>query len=252
MTRTNVTDFYSTTLTAPAVAGSTAFPVASLSGAPPAPTRIVLNPRDPQRREIVLCDLANSGSQFNTSTAANRNQPGSSGNLDHDPGDEVWVSWLSADAENIYDEIDALSSATVKRDGSQAMQAALPMGGFKVTGLGAPTADTDAARKSYVDAPGITSTSANYTLSLTDAGKAVHGTSGSARTITVPPNSSVAFPVGTVIILYRAGAGALTVAAGAGVTIRQANGAFALDGQYAEATLRKIATDEWVLSGALT
>ena len=37
------------------------------------------------------------------------------------------------------------------RDGSKAMQAGLPMGGFKITGLGTPAADTDASTKKYVD-----------------------------------------------------------------------------------------------------
>ena len=42
---------------------------------------------------------------------------------------------------------------------------------------------------------------ANYTLVLGDAGKSVEMNNASARTITVPPNSSVAFPTGTVIEL---------------------------------------------------
>lgn len=37
------------------------------------------------------------------------------------------------------------------RDGSKAMQADLPMGGFKITNLGAPTLATDGSTKKYVD-----------------------------------------------------------------------------------------------------
>lgn len=45
-------------------------------------------------------------------------------------------------------------SGTLPRDGSAPMLANLPMNGRKVTGMGAPTAATDAATKAYVDASG--------------------------------------------------------------------------------------------------
>lgn len=94
---------------------------------------------------------------------------------------------------------------------------------------------------------------ANTTLSLTDAGRAVEMNSGSGVTLTVPPNSSVAFPVGTVIPeILQLGAGQVTIAAGAGVTIRSSGGLLKLTGQYSAASLRKRATNEWVLTGDLT
>ena len=40
-----------------------------------------------------------------------------------------------------------------------------------------------------------------------------------ANTLTVPPNSSVAFPVGTSIPIRQAGAGQTTIVAGSGVAI---------------------------------
>jgi hypothetical protein len=83
---------------------------------------------------------------------------------------------------------------------------------------------------------------------LTDAGKAVELSNSSARTVTVPPNSSVAFPVGTVIEIARMGTGTVTVVAGSGVTIRTA-GTLVLRAQYSVLTIRKRATDEWVLAG---
>lgn len=70
-------------------------------------------------------------------------------------------------------------------------------------------------------------------------------------TVTVPTNATVAFPTGTVLSLYRAGAGAVTVAAAAGVTIRQVDSVLTLRAQYSTATLHKVGTDEWVLSGDL-
>lgn len=44
-----------------------------------------------------------------------------------------------------------LSEAVLQADGGQAMTGNLPAGGHKVTGLGAPSASTDAATKGYVD-----------------------------------------------------------------------------------------------------
>ncbi|GAA1915361.1 hypothetical protein GCM10009775_04820 [Microbacterium aoyamense] len=92
---------------------------------------------------------------------------------------------------------------------------------------------------------------ANYTLVLADGGNAVSMSNASARTITVPPNSTAAFPVGTVIELLRLGSGAVTVVAGSGVTIRTAGGLLALRAQYSAASIRKRATNEWVLVGDL-
>lgn len=94
-------------------------------------------------------------------------------------------------------------------------------------------------------------TGTTYTLVLADAGKLITLTNASAITLTVPPNSSVAFAVGTVIALAQYGAGTVTVAAGAGVTINSDTSMLDLAGQYTTAALTKIATDEWLLTGAL-
>lgn len=93
---------------------------------------------------------------------------------------------------------------------------------------------------------------AAYTFALVDANTVVESNLGTALTFTVPPNSSVAFPIGTLIEVHRYGAGSLTIAAGAGVTIRVPTGSpLTLRVQYSSATLRKRATDEWILSGDL-
>jgi len=94
-------------------------------------------------------------------------------------------------------------------------------------------------------------TGTSYTLVLGDAGLVVECNNGSAVTLTVPPNSSVAFPVGTVLEVFQQGAGQVTITAGVGVTIRSRNG-LKLAGQYAVASLRKRATDEWVCAGDTT
>jgi hypothetical protein len=97
----------------------------------------------------------------------------------------------------------------------------------------------------------VTSRTASYTLALTDANKALEMNSASSTTVTIPTNASVAFPVGTVIEIARVGAGAVTIAAAGGVTIQSADGSLALRGQYSVASIRKRATDTWLLAGDL-
>jgi hypothetical protein len=93
---------------------------------------------------------------------------------------------------------------------------------------------------------------ASFTFALSDAGCAIECNHASTPIVaTVPPNSSVAFPIGTIIEVWRQGAASVTLAAGAGVTIRSPDSLLALRVLYSSATLRKRATDEWVLAGDL-
>lgn len=93
---------------------------------------------------------------------------------------------------------------------------------------------------------------ASYTLILADASKIVEMNVGTANTLTVPPNSSVPFPIGTIIGVDQIGAGQTTIVPGSGVTIRSAGSLMKLKEQYSSVTLRKRATDEWVLVGDTT
>lgn len=91
-----------------------------------------------------------------------------------------------------------------------------------------------------------------YTLALTDSGKIVETNNASANTLTVPPNSSVAFPVGVQITVLQTGAGQTTLVAGSGVTVNSADGNLKLSGQWSAATLVKRSTDTWVAIGNLS
>ena len=95
-------------------------------------------------------------------------------------------------------------------------------------------------------------TGTTYTLALTDDGKVVEMNNASANTLTVPPNSSVAFPVGSQILVLQTGAGQTTLAAGAGVTVNSKDGNLKLSAQWCAATLIKRATDVWVVVGDLS
>jgi hypothetical protein len=121
--------------------------------------------------------------------------------------------------------------------------------GSLITQLGT---DYKAIMAAFAAVPINTQTGTTYTLVLADAGKNVELNNASAITLTVPPNSSVAFPVGTVIQMTQMGAGQVTFAPGAGVTIRSRGAVTKINAQYGVAAMYKRATDEWVLTGDLT
>lgn len=98
------------------------------------------------------------------------------------------------------------------------------------------------------------SQSAAYTLVLADSGKHILHPSAdtTARTFTIPANSSVAFPVGTAVTFVNQNAGGvITIAitsdtmrlAGAGTTGSRTLAANGI------ATCIKLASTEWIISG---
>lgn len=87
-----------------------------------------------------------------------------------------------------------------------------------------------------------TVTGTSDTLVLADNGGGVTYSNASATTSTIPPNASVAFAVGTKIVLINLGTGVVTVTAGAGVTV---NGATLTLAQNAGGTCIKTATNTW-------
>ena len=98
----------------------------------------------------------------------------------------------------------------------------------------------------------ISQKTAGYTLAaLNERDSMIEMNSASAITLTVPTNATVAYPVGTSIDILRVGAGAVDVAAAAGVTINATPG-LKLRAQWSSATLIKRATDTWVLVGDLS
>jgi hypothetical protein len=90
-----------------------------------------------------------------------------------------------------------------------------------------------------------------YTLVIDDAHKTVECSNANPVTVTVPPNSSVAFPVGTEIRVAQVGTGVVTIAQGAGVTINKPS-TFVLRVQWSQVLLRKRGSDLWVLAGDTT
>jgi len=92
---------------------------------------------------------------------------------------------------------------------------------------------------------------ASYTLVLGDDGTIVQMNVGSANNLTVPANSSVAFTIGTQIIIQQQGAGQTTIVAAGGVTLSSTPG-LKLRAQNSGAVCVKYSTDAWFVFGDLS
>jgi hypothetical protein len=92
---------------------------------------------------------------------------------------------------------------------------------------------------------------ATQTLAIDDNNTVIWNDSSSTYTITVPPNSSVAFPIGATIRLDCTSTGRITVAAGSGVTIVSMDSSLSVMASGGSAVLLKLSTDTWALSGAI-
>jgi hypothetical protein len=95
-----------------------------------------------------------------------------------------------------------------------------------------------------------TTSQASYTLVLSDDGKVVEIVNGSATTVTVPRDVSVAFPNGTRIQVIQIGAGQITLTPSGGVTINGTPG-LKTRAQNSVVTLLKRGTDTWIAYGDL-
>ena len=90
-----------------------------------------------------------------------------------------------------------------------------------------------------------------YTAALTDVGKLINFTSGTAVAFTIPADATVAFSVGDQINIYQAGTANVTITPAATVTVRSAGSKLKTDTQFAVATCIKIDTNEWIALGNL-
>jgi hypothetical protein len=98
---------------------------------------------------------------------------------------------------------------------------------------------------------GISTKTASYTLVLGDAGKLVEFNSASNLTLTIPANSSVAFPVGTQIVVARLGSGKVNIAITSDTLYSVSSNRY-ISSQYGAVTLVKRTSTTWYLFGDLS
>jgi len=95
-------------------------------------------------------------------------------------------------------------------------------------------------------------TATSYTLVIGDQGKMVNCDNASAITVTVPPNSSVNFPIGAEVGVTQVGAGQVSVAPGAAVSVTGADAEVKTRVKYSSALITQTGTDHWLVVGDLT
>lgn len=150
-----------------------------------------------------------------------------------DATDGVWKLFSSVEDE-----------PTTTINFSQAVYDTLKVGGVEYS-------DGTQVKQGVPSLTSINQQTAGYTTVLTDRDKLVEVSSASGVTVTIPANSSVAYPVGTSIDILQTGSGQVTIAGAGGVTVNATPG-LKLRTQWSSATLFKRATDTWVVFGDLS
>lgn len=126
-----------------------------------------------------------------------------------------------------------------------------PTGAVGATGSVGATGATGAGGVEAINAQ----TGTTYTFVLSDKDDLVTASNASAQTYTIPLNSSVAFPVGSLVNLIQIGAGQVTVVGAGGVTVLSTGATAAQPKtrvQYSSLTCIKAATDTWYVIGDIS
>jgi len=101
----------------------------------------------------------------------------------------------------------------------------------------------------------VNAQTASYTFVLADGNNTlVTIANASANTVTIPPNSSVAFPIGTVLNFAQTGAGQTTITQGSGVTITSTGATASAPKtrvQYSAASAIQTSANNWLVVGDL-
>lgn len=155
------------------------------------------------------------------------------------------TTWSSSKIDSAKANTTHTHSATAITSGTLDKARLPTLGIADVNGL-------SAALASPPPSPVVELTGASNTLALTHAGKWLKCNHTAAMTVTIPPQSSVAWADNTQIEYTQYGAGVVTVVPGSGVTLRKRSTVTAAtSGQYAVAGLKRIGLNEWQVFGDL-
>jgi hypothetical protein len=156
---------------------------------------------------------------------------------------------LMAEAKIKFDAIDgALAGVVTETSTSTLTNKTLSAA---VIGAASTVSDSGTIATSSAGFRGIPqiASAGSYTLAITDNGKHVANSTGG---FTIPANASVAFPVGATVVLFNNSGSNQTIAI-ASDTLRQAGTASTGSrtlAQYGLATIVKVASTTWAISGA--
>jgi hypothetical protein len=91
----------------------------------------------------------------------------------------------------------------------------------------------------------------SYTLAMSDRDKVIEINSAGTTTLTIPTNASVAFPVGSSMVVAQTGTGQITIAGASGVAVNGTPG-LKTRAQWSIATLIKRGANAWLVVGDTT
>jgi hypothetical protein len=106
-----------------------------------------------------------------------------------------------------------------------------------------PSTSTLSADGPVVDRRQDNGQSSSYTIALVDRNRVVAFNGSGSQTVTIPNESSVDFPIGSVVYIARVGSGSLTLAGADGVTVSK-TGNFGLNEEIA---VRNRASNNWIV-----
>lgn len=150
------------------------------------------------------------------------------------------LSYLDGATSNLQTQLNAKAGSGANTDITSLLQSTA------IAATGAIAADSIGFRGLPQNAQ-----TASYTLALTDAGKHISNTTGG---FVIPANASVAFPVGTTIVLFNNSGSSQTISITSD-TLRQAgttNTGSRTVSAYGLATCVKVASTTWVVSGSIS
>ena len=177
-----------------------------------------------------------------------------------EPGDEN-ISFLTlGSAPNLSIDLKSKGTGTVQANGVEVATVDSALMDSEVTNLAqvkafdstdyataaqGTTADNALQARGAVNAQ----TGTAYTLVIGDEYLlGVTMNNAAANTITIPTNASVAFPIGTTILITQLGAGATTIAAAGGVTtVVPADSPLLIGAVGGSRVIQKRATNEWLI-----
>jgi hypothetical protein len=210
----------------------------NVTNLPSPPYVLVLSP-DTANEEVVLVNVNQTGVVSPTLNVTRAIETGATAQV-HTNGNTVRHMIVGSDLQIVHDHFSATT------------------GVHGVTGAVASTTDTQTLTNKTLTSPILNSpilngvipiynnqTGTTYTFVLADVGKTVTASNASPQTYTIPPQASVVWLANTTLNVLNLGAGVVTFAAGAGVTVTNAVQTLT---QYQSARLVRTASDAWTVT----
>jgi hypothetical protein len=164
-------------------------------------------------------------------------------------GSTLYTGFVRDDADKVWKLVSSLSaSPTTTVNFTGATFDSIKLG--SIESIGTITANNFVVTGTSDIRYQTSSQTGSYTAILADAGKIIEMSVASANNLTIPPDSTSNFGVGSQITILQTGTGQTTIVEGSGVTVNGSPG-LKLRAQWSSATLIKRSANNWVALGDL-